>query len=120
MPRFIFFVKSSYEPNPEAFAAMGKFNDEMTAAGVLLSGDGIAKPEVDAYQLSFSGSGEPAVEKGPFPSAEYSGVTGFWLIKTETVEEALGWAKKVPFSGGEKIEVRRIMENCDVEELLKQ
>ena len=121
MPRFILLVKSrSYDPNPDAFAAMGKFNEEMKAAGVMLTGEGIAKPEVDAYQLTYPGDGAaPAVEKGPFTEA-YSGVTGFWLIKTETTEDALAWAKKVPFNRGEKVEMRRIMEMCDVEEMMRE
>jgi hypothetical protein len=113
MPRFILFVKSNYDdPNPEIFAAVAKFNEEMKSAGVLLGGEGIAKPDDAAYQLTYSPDGEPAVEKGPFAEASaYSQVTGYWLIKTETVEDALEWAKKVPFKAG-KVEMRKIMEAC--------
>jgi len=98
-------------PTTEILAACGKFNEEMNAAGILLGGEGLRATSHDGYRVKFSTSA-PEVIKGPFDLAEQATISGWWLVRTKNVEEALEWAKKIPFTEGQ-VEIRRLAEAED-------
>jgi hypothetical protein len=109
-------TEADVPPDEKAFAAMGQFNEEMVKAGVMVGGEGL-HPTSRAARVTFKG-GKPSVEHGPF---SFSGdlIAGFWMIQVNSLEEAIAWAKRVPFDpdvhmGGEgQIELRRIFEADD-------
>lgn len=109
-------VKASEEseagvmPTEELLNEMGKYNEELAAAGVLLAGEGLHPSSMGA-RILFSGKNPPQVIDGPF-SATDDLVAGFWLIDVKSREEALEWAKRVPFQDGE-LEVRQVFEADD-------
>ena len=96
-------------PSRELLTAMGKFNEELVKAGVLLAGEGL-HPSSKGFRISFSG-GNRTVTDGPFTEAKEL-IAGFWLIQVKSKEEALEWASRVPFVDGE-IEVRQVFETSD-------
>jgi len=99
--------ESEWEPEGEAFEAMGRYNEELQKAGMLLSLDGL-RPPSEGASVSFDEQGKATVTDGPFTEAKEV-VGGYWLIQARTEEEALAWASRVP---GEscRVEVRRIFE----------
>jgi hypothetical protein len=94
------------EADAEAFKAMGKFNDEMKKAGVLLSLDGL-QPTSKGARVSFAG-GKPKLTNGPF--SEPRQVGGYWLIDVKSRQEAIDWAMRCPAIDGDTIEIRQIYE----------
>ncbi|MBV9019049.1 MAG: YciI family protein [Alphaproteobacteria bacterium] len=96
-------------PSSEMLAAMGKFNEEMVKAGVMLAGEGL-HPSKRATRLKFSGAA-PTVIDGPFPAKEL--VCGFWILQVTSKEEAIEWMKRAPFGGGAQIEIRQVFEAED-------
>jgi hypothetical protein len=102
-------------PSTELLTAMGKFNEEMVAAGVMEAGEGL-HPTSRGARVKYSG-GQNSVSRGPFG---LSGdlVAGFWLIKTASLDEAIGWMKRAPFDGGEEIEIRQVLSPEDFGEAL--
>jgi hypothetical protein len=114
--RFMILVKANKDseagtlPTAEQFAAMGRFNEEMAAAGVMLAGEGL-HPSSSGTRIKFSGS-RRAVTEGPFPHTSEL-LAGFWLIQVASKEEALAWASRIPFADGEEIELRRVFETED-------
>jgi hypothetical protein len=116
--QFMMIVKASAEseagvmPTERELAEMGGFNEEMAKAGVMLSGEGLLASSAGArVELA---NGAPTVVAGPFENPE-SLVAGFWIIETATREEAIDWARRVPFRDGE-IEVRRVYQDDDLGE----
>jgi hypothetical protein len=97
-------------PSKELLAAMGKFNEEMAKAGVMLAGDGL-QPSSKGARVAFSGA-KRTVTEGPFPETKEL-IAGFWMIRVKSKQEAIEWAKRVPFAGGEVIEVRQVFEASD-------
>ncbi len=100
-------------PSEELFAAMGKYNEELVKAGVMLAGEGL-KPSREGKRVKFSG-GQPTVVDGPFAETKEL-VAGFWLWQVKSMEEALEWAKKCPnpMPGEEGVlEIRPIYEAED-------
>lgn len=81
-------------PDEKLLAAMGKYNEEMQKAGVLLDLSGL-HPSQRGARVRFSG-GKPSVTDGPFAEAKEL-VAGYWLIQVKSREEAIEWAKRVPF-----------------------
>ena len=75
-------------PDEKLFTEMGKFNEQMLAAGVLLSGQGLHPSSKDGYRVHFSATEKPVVEQGPF-DAKNNLMSGWWIIKTKDVEEAI-------------------------------
>jgi hypothetical protein len=102
-------------PSTELLTAMGKFNEEMAAAGVMEAGEGL-HPTSHGARVKYSG-GQNSVSRGPF---DLSGdlVAGFWLIKTTSLDEAIDWMKRAPFDGGEEIEIRQVFSPEDFGEAL--
>lgn len=97
-------------PSVEAVAAMMKYNEELKAAGVLITLDGLHPPSTGA-RVSFAG-GNPVVTDGPFTEAKEV-IGGYWMIDVASREEAIGWAKRCPASSNEIIEIRQVQEIAD-------
>ncbi|MDF3293888.1 YciI family protein [Streptomyces silvisoli] len=110
--RFMMIVKASEDseagvlPSKELIAAMGKYNDELAKAGVLLAADGLQASSKGA-RVSFSGA-KRTVTDGPFAETKEL-IAGFWIIQAKTLDEAVEWAGRVPFEEGE-VEVRQVQE----------
>jgi hypothetical protein len=90
-------------PTLEMVEAMGRYNDELIAAGALLQGEGL-QPSAAGARIDL---GTGAIRRGPFDAKGL--VTGWWMIQAATKEEAVGWAKRVPIPDG-VIEVRPVMD----------
>jgi hypothetical protein len=98
-------------PEPAMFEEMGRFNQSLADAGVLLAAEGLS-PSKDGAIVSFS-KGKTSVKDGPFSEAKEL-IGGFWIIQVKSLEDALAWARRIPFEGGE-VEVRRVAESDDFE-----
>jgi hypothetical protein len=96
-------------PKTEELAEMGKFNEELVKAGVMLAGEGL-HPSSKAVRVSFDGE-KPAVTDGPFAEAKEL-VAGYWLWQVKSMDEAVEWIKRAPFREGE-IELRQVFEAED-------
>ena len=113
--RFLVMVKGNtdYEagamPSEQELREMGKFNDELVKAGVMLAGEGL-QPSSKGARISYSG-GKRTVRDGPFTEAKEL-VAGFWIWQVKSRAEALEWAKRIPFKDGE-VEIRQIFESED-------
>src|SRR5215467_9254677 len=114
--RFMVIVKASKEseagilPDEKILTAMGKYNDELVKAGVLLAAEGLQASSKGA-RVKFSGK-ERLVTDGPFPETKEL-IAGFWLWKVNSKEEAIEWLKRAPFDGGTEIEIRQVFEPED-------
>src|SRR5688572_20813723 len=117
--RFMMIIKANKDseagvmPEEKALAAMAKYNEELVKAGVMLDGMGL-QPSSKGARVKFS-RGKPTVIDGPFSETKEL-IAGFWLIQVKSKEEAIEWAKRVPFDpdvhmGGEgEIELRQVFE----------
>ncbi len=94
-------------PDPQAVAAMMKYNESLQKAGVLLALDGLHPPSMGA-RVSFKG-GAPKVTDGPFTEAKEV-IGGYWMIQVKSKEEAIEWASRCPGSDNETIEIRQVQE----------
>ena len=104
------------EPTPEMtalFEAMGKFNEELVKAGVMLAGDGL-KPSSHGKRIAFDGPGRTVID-GPF-AATRELVAGFWLWEVKDMDEAVAWVKRCPnpMPGSSEIEIRPLYEMADL------
>ena len=118
--RFMMIVKANQEseagamPDEKSLAAMGRYNEELAKAGVLLDLAGLA-PSSQGARIRFSGGGRRAVLDGPFAEAKEL-IAGYWLIQVKSRDEAIEWAKRIPFepdprTGAEpEVELRRLFE----------
>jgi hypothetical protein len=102
-------------PSTELLTAMGKFNEEMVKAGVMLAGEGL-HPTSKGARIKYSGK-EPSVSHGPF-TLTGDLVSGFWLIQVKSRDEAIQWMKRAPFDGGAEIEIRQVFDAEDFGEAL--
>jgi hypothetical protein len=100
-------LSSDFAPTAEAVSAMMKFNEDLAASGALIALDGL-HPPTTADRVSFPG-GKARVLDGPYTEAKEV-VGGFWILKANSREEAMDWAKRVPAEEGDIIEVRQIFE----------
>jgi len=96
-------------PSKELIDAMGKFNEEMVKAGVMLAGEGLHASSKGA-RVRFSGTRRNVIA-GPFPETEAL-VAGFWMIQVKSKAEAIEWAERIPFEEGE-VELRQVFETED-------
>src|SRR5262245_4280294 len=103
-------AKPGTMPDPKAVAAMMKYNESLQKAGVLLALDGLHPPSMGA-RVSFAG-GKPKVTDGPFAEAKEV-LGGYWLIDVRSRDEAIEWAKRIPGSENEIVEVRQVQEMSD-------
>ena len=99
-----------FRPDPQAIVAMGKYNETLTKAGVLLALDGLHPPSTGA-RVTFAG-GKAKVVDGPFPEAKEV-VGGFWMIQVKSREEAIAWASRCPAGENEMIEIRQVFETSE-------
>jgi hypothetical protein len=121
--RVVVFVKATEEseqgilPSTELLEAMGKYNEELVNAGVMLSGDGL-KPSSQAKRVAFDGPSRTVID-GPFAETREL-VAGFWLWEVKDMDEALAWAKRCPnpMSGPSELEIRPLYEMADFGENL--
>ncbi len=114
--RFMILVKADKNteagvlPSTELLAAMGKYNEELVKAGVMLAGEGL-QPSSKGARVKFSGA-KRTVTDGPFPETKEL-VAGFWLWQVKSKQEAIEWAKRIPFADGEEVEIRQVFEAED-------
>jgi len=97
-------------PSQEMLTEMGKYNEELVKAGVMLAGEGL-HPSSKGVRIRFSGSDRTVID-GPFAETKEL-IAGFWLIQVKSKEEAIEWIKRAPFDGGEEIEIRQVFEADD-------
>jgi hypothetical protein len=116
--RFMIIVKATKEseagimPSKELLAEMGKFNEELAKAGVLLAGEGL-QPSSKGARVKFSGKKRTVVD-GPFAETKEL-IAGFWLLEVRSKEEAIEWIKRAPnpHEGESEIEIRQVFEAED-------
>ena len=97
-------------PDKKILTDMGKFNEELVKAGVMLAGEGL-QPSSKGKRVSFSG-GKPTVIDGPFTETKEL-IAGFWLWQVRSMEEAIEWVKRSPFGEGAELEIRQVFEAAD-------
>ena len=97
-------------PSRKILEDMGKFNEELVKAGVMLAAEGL-HPSSKGKRVKFSGA-TPTVIDGPFTESKEL-IAGFWLWQVKSMDEAVAWIKKAPFGGGIQIELRQIFETED-------
>ena len=113
--RFMVIVKANQDseasvlPDEKLLTEMGKFNEELVRAGVMLAGEGLHASSKGA-RVRFDGSKRTVLE-GPFPLSSDL-VAGFWLWQVKSKEEAIEWLERAPFQEGE-VEIRQVFENED-------
>jgi len=102
-------------PSTEILAAMGKYNEELVKAGVMLAGEGLHASS-KGQRVKFLG-GKHTITDGPFPETKEL-IAGFWLWRVKSMVEAVEWLKRSPFGGGTEIEIRQVFEAADFGENL--
>ncbi len=113
--RFMILVKADENseagvlPDEKILTELGKYNEELVKAGVMLAGEGL-HPTSKGARVRFSG-GKRTVIDGPFTEAKEL-VAGFWLWQVRSKEEAIEWLKRAPFDGTE-VEIRQVFEAAD-------
>ncbi len=121
--RVMVFVKATKEseagimPTTELLTAMGKYNEELVNAGILLAGDGL-HPSVKGKRVAFDGASRTVID-GPFTETREL-VAGFWMWQVKDMAEAIAWLKRCPnpMPGPSEIEIRPIFEAADFGEAL--
>jgi hypothetical protein len=116
--RFMVIVKANANtedgqlPSTEMLAAMGKYNEELVKAGVMLAGEGL-QPSSKGARILFSGTKRTVVD-GPFAETKEL-IAGFWLWQCRSIDEAIEWAKRCPNPTGEEsvLEIRQVFEQED-------
>jgi hypothetical protein len=97
-------------PSTEILTKMGKYNEELGKAGVMLAGEGL-QASSKGKRVRFSGE-KPTVIDGPFTETKEL-IAGFWLWQVRSMEEAVEWLKRSPFGGGAEVEIRQVFEAED-------
>jgi hypothetical protein len=97
-------------PDTEALAAMGKFNEQLVEAGVMLMGEGL-HPSSKGVRVRFAGKQREVID-GPFADTKEL-IAGFWLWQVRSLSEAIEWLKRAPFDDSAEIELRQVAEMCD-------
>src|SRR2546427_6116895 len=114
--RFMILIKADAQseagklPDEKLLGAMGKFNEELVKAGVMLAGEGL-QPASKGARLRFGG-GKVTVTDGPFTESKEL-IAGFWLIKVKSKQEAIDWMKRAPFGPGVTLDIRQVFETED-------
>ena len=97
-------------PDKEILTRMGKYNEELVKAGIMLAGDGL-HPTATGQRVRFSGAIRTVID-GPFTETKEL-IAGYWLWQVRSMEEAVEWLKRAPFDGGEEVEIRQVFEPED-------
>ena len=109
--RFMILIKANKDteagvmPSQELLAAMGKYNEELVKAGIMLGGEGL-HPSSKGARVKFSGNQRTVID-GPFAETKEL-IAGYWLWQCKSKQEAIEWLKKAPFDGGAEVEIRQI------------
>jgi hypothetical protein len=120
--RFMVLVKADEDsesgklPDERMIVEMGKFNDELIAAGAMLAGEGL-HPTSKGARIRFSGKGKASVSEGPFPLTQDT-LAGYWLVEMESKQAAIDWFRRAPFEHGE-IELRQVFETDEFESVVE-
>ena len=122
--RFMIILKGTPEtekkaPDPQLMAEMGKFNEELIKAGIVLAMDGL-QPSSKGARVKFSGKNRTVID-GPFTEAKEL-IAGFWIWKVNSLEEAIEWVKRAPSSdaGDYEVEIRQVGEMEDFADILSE
>jgi hypothetical protein len=102
--------EAGQKPSQKLLTDMGKFNEELVKAGVMLAGDGL-HPSSKGKRVRFSGADKTVID-GPFTETKEL-LAGFWLWQVKSMDEAVAWLKRAPFDGGNEVEIRPIFEAAD-------
>jgi hypothetical protein len=102
-------------PSKEILTVMGKYNEELAKAGIILAGEGL-HPSSKGVRIKFSGANRTIID-GPFTETKEL-IAGFWLWQVRSKQEAIEWLKRAPFDGGTEIELRQVFEAEDFGENL--
>jgi hypothetical protein len=97
-------------PSKELLTEMGKFNEQLAKAGVMLAGEGL-QASSKGKRVKFSGTTRTVID-GPFTESKEL-IAGFWLWQVRSMEEAVEWLKRAPFDGGTEVEIRQVFEAED-------
>lgn len=97
-------------PSEKILADMGKYNEQLVKAGIMLEGEGL-HPSSKGKRVKFQGTNR-LVTDGPFAETREL-IAGFWLWKVKSMDEAVEWLKRAPFDGGTEIELRQVFEAAD-------
>ena len=114
--RVMVIVKASKEseagqmPSEKVLTDMGKYNEELVNAGVMLAGEGL-HPSSKGKRVRFSGANR-TVTDGPFAETKEL-IAGYWLWQVKSIEDAVQWLKRAPFDGGTELEIRPVFEAAD-------
>ena len=120
--RFMVLVKANKDseagklPDEKALVEMGKFNDELIKAGVMLAGEGLHS-SAKGRRIKFNPGGKPTVTDGPFAETKEL-LAGFWIVQMKSLDECIAWFKRAPFRE-EEIEIRQVFDSADFEPVIK-
>ncbi|HJR72707.1 MAG TPA: YciI family protein [Luteimonas sp.] len=115
--RFMVIVKANQDtengvlPSERVLAEMGKYNEELVKAGVMLAGEGLQASSKGA-RVRFGADGKRTVIDGPFAESKEL-IAGFWLWQVRSKEEAIEWLKRAPFGDDAEVEIRQVFEAED-------
>jgi hypothetical protein len=119
--RVMVIVKASKEseagvlPDTEILTKMGKYNEQLVKAGVMLAGDGLQSSS-KGKRVKFSGEKRTVID-GPFAETKEL-IAGYWMWQVRSIDEAVEWLKRAPFDGGTEVEIRPVFEAADFGENL--
>jgi hypothetical protein len=97
----------------QMFEEMGKFNEELVKAGIMLAGEGLL-PSSEGFRIKYEGPKRTVID-GPFAESKEL-IAGFWILQAKSRDEVTEWMKRAPFDGGTEIEIRQIAEADDLGE----
>src|ERR1700740_3028699 len=100
-------------PKKELFEKMGKYNEELVKAGIMLAVEGLQATS-KGKRVKFSGTQRTVIDGPSTESKEL--IAGFWLWQVRSMDEAVEWLKRAPFDGGTEVEIRAVFEACDLGE----
>lgn len=98
-------TEASQMPTEAELAEMGRYNEALANAGIMLGGEGL-HPSSKGVRISFD-EGKPSVTDGPFAETKEL-IAGYWLWKVDSMDEAVEWAKRAPFGPGDQLEIRQV------------
>ena len=120
--RFMVLVKANKDseagvlPDEKELVEMGKFNEELIKAGVMLAGEGL-QSSAKGKRIKFTPGGKPTVTDGPFAETKEL-LAGFWMVQMKSIDECVAWFKRCPPTVGE-IEIRQVFDSADFEPVIK-
>jgi hypothetical protein len=102
-------------PDTEILGKMGKYNEQLVKAGIILAADGL-QPTSKGKRVKFSGEKRTVID-GPFTETKEL-IVGYWIWQVRSMDEAVEWLKRAPFDGGTEVEIRPVFEPADFRENL--